>query len=92
MTVTAMQMAEKRVYAQRSLAIKDRITRHRGICGIAWVRGAWSGRSHSGKAWSTIQQTSPALCRERVRFADLPAEIAKAQRILAEHDPRWLGR
>ena len=39
-----------------------------------------------GQAWALIQQNSPVLRRERVRFVDLPGEIAAARQILARCD------
>lgn len=38
-----------------------------------------------GVAWSAIEQRSPFLKRRRVRFADLPREIASARQLLDEH-------
>lgn len=37
-----------------------------------------------GSAWATLEACSPVLARERVRFSDLPAQIAIAERLLQE--------
>lgn len=39
-----------------------------------------------GQAWAAIEENSPVLQRERVRFADLHREIAAARGILAQYD------
>ncbi len=37
-----------------------------------------------GSAWAMLEAQSPALARQRVRFSDLPAQIAIAERLLQE--------
>jgi glycosyltransferase involved in cell wall biosynthesis len=45
-------------------------------------------RSYFGSAWAKLQAASPRLQRRRVRFADLPAEIARARALLRRLAPR----
>jgi hypothetical protein len=37
---------------------------------------------HFGAAWATLEAASPVLQRRRVRFIDLPGEIAAAEALL----------
>jgi hypothetical protein len=37
-----------------------------------------------GTGWAMLEAQSPVLARERVRFCDLPAQIAIAERLLRE--------
>jgi hypothetical protein len=39
---------------------------------------------HFGSAWACLEACSPVLLRRRVRFADLPAEIATAEALLRD--------
>ena len=41
-----------------------------------------------GAAWAQIELGSPFLLRRRVRFADLPRQIAYARELLGQHDDR----
>jgi hypothetical protein len=41
-----------------------------------------------GAAWAQIELGSPFLLRRRVRFADLPRQIACARELLGQHDNR----
>lgn len=40
-----------------------------------------------GAAWHAIERRSPVLRRQRIRFVDLPAELAEARQILADLHP-----
>ena len=43
------------------------------------------GNFHFGSAWADIEAASPLLPRRRVRFADLPGQIAYARELLTQH-------
>jgi GT2 family glycosyltransferase len=43
-------------------------------------------RPYFGEAWTAVEAASPLLVRRRVRFADLPAEIAEAEAQCGERD------
>jgi len=44
------------------------------------------GDSYFGAAWAEIEANSPLLPRRRVRFADLPGQIAYARELLMQHN------
>jgi Glycosyl transferase family 2 len=43
---------------------------------------------HFGAAWAAVQAASPFLVRRRVRFTDLPGQIAYARQLLEMHTDR----
>jgi len=45
------------------------------------------GNRFFGAAWAKIESGSPFLLRRRVRFIDLPGQIAYARQLLGQHDP-----
>jgi GT2 family glycosyltransferase len=84
--------AEPALDAFRRYTLRDRARRAcagspdatlAGDLGLPWPRlSSCLSHRHFGAAWAALEASSPVLQRRRVRFIDLPAEIAAAEALL----------